>query len=464
MSKCEIFVSGGTAEEQEAAIKTFLGLFPTVSVAVAEDLCLLGAPLMKCGIKSAVQQKTEVMRLIASRLELIPKHQAFSLLKCSLSAPKVIHLLRCCPSFEARDSLCEFDEVLRVSLESICNVRLDTTAWRQASLPVRCGGLGIRRVEELSLPAYLASIHATQGLVSRLLPHQGGVNVSDHVALWRYLSDDASPPLPESRNSQRAWDTPYCMAEQATLLHEAVDPTTKARLLASATPESGYWTHALPSSSIGNLLDDESFRIAVAIRLGAPASSDHRCRCGSDVTADGHHGLSCKFSAGRRPRHDCINDILRRALGSAGIPARTEPRGMHHENGTGPDGITTFPWTRGLCLAWDVTVVDTVARSYLEHTSVKAGAAADQAEAEKVLKYSFLTGRYEFAAVGFETFGSFGTSAKPFVNEIGKRISLQTGEIRSLEYLKQNISLAIQRGNAASIIGTVENVVSFNRK
>ncbi|XP_055336340.1 uncharacterized protein LOC129586883 [Paramacrobiotus metropolitanus] len=461
MSKCEIFVSGGTAEDQDAAISTFLNRFPTVTVAVEENLCLLGAPLLKDGIKSAIQQKTEVMRLIANRLELLPKHQAYFLLKCSLSAPKVIHLLRCCPSFEARDSLIEFDEVLRESLQSICNVRMDPPAWRQASLPVRCGGLGIRRVDELALPAYLASIHATRSLVSKLLPHSSEVDADDHIALWSYLCDDASPPLLESRHLQRAWDTPYCSAEQATLLYEATDATNKARLLATSTPESGVWTHALPSSSIGNLLDDESFRIAVAIRLGAPASSKHQCNCGAEVNADGLHGLSCKFSAGRRARHDCINDILRRALVSAGIPARTEPRGMHHENDTRPDGITTFPWTRGLCLAWDVTCVDTVARSYLDHTSLQARAAADQAEAEKVHKYSFLSGRYEFAAVGFETFGSFGSSAKKLVKEVGKRVELQTGEIRSHEFLKQNISLAIQRGNAASVMGTVENAVLF---
>ncbi|XP_055351541.1 uncharacterized protein LOC129597868 [Paramacrobiotus metropolitanus] len=463
MSKCEIFVSGGTVEDQDSAISTFLNRFPTVTVAVAENLSLLGAPLLKDGIKSAIQQKTEVMRLIANRLELLPKHQAYFLLKCSLSAPKVIHLLRCCPSFEARDSLIEFDAVLRDTLQSFCNVRMDQPAQRQASLPVRCGGLGIRRVDELSLPAYLASIYATRSLVSKLLPHSTGVAADDHIALWSYLSDDASPPLSESRHLQRAWDTPYCLAEQATLLYEASDATNKARLLAVSTPESGVWTHALPSSSIGNLLDDESFRIAVAIRLGAPVSAKHQCRCGTDVAANGHHGLSCKFSAGRRPRHDCINDILRRALGSAGIPARTEPRGMHYENDTRPDGITTFPWARGLCLAWDVTCVDTVARSHLDLTSVKAGAAADHAEAEKMKKYSFLSGRYEFAAVGFETFGSFGTSAKKLLKEVGRRIELQTGEIRSHEFLRQNMSLAIQRGNAASVTGTVEIVDFFNR-
>ncbi|XP_055347675.1 uncharacterized protein LOC129594849 [Paramacrobiotus metropolitanus] len=54
MSKCEIFVCGGSCVEREAAVKTFLDRFPTVSVAAPENLCLLGAPLTKNGITSTI--------------------------------------------------------------------------------------------------------------------------------------------------------------------------------------------------------------------------------------------------------------------------------------------------------------------------------------------------------------------------------------------------------------------------
>ena len=42
-----------------------------------------------------------------------------------------------------------------------------------------------------------------------------------------------------------------------------------------------------------------------------------------------------------------------------------------------------------------------------------------------------------------------------FIKEIGKRIQEVTGEKRSTSYLIQSISMSIQRGNAASILGTV---------
>ena len=51
-----------------------------------------------------------------------------------------------------------------------------------------------------------------------------------------------------------------------------------------------------------------------------------------------------------------------------------------------PDGLTIFPWRFGKALVWDVTVVDTLAQSYVAATSQLAGSAADVAEARKQRK------------------------------------------------------------------------------
>ena len=44
-----------------------------------------------------------------------------------------------------------------------------------------------------------------------------------------------------------------------------------------------------------------------------------------------------------------------------------------------------------------------------------------------------------------------------FIKEIGSRMAQENGEKRSTSYLFQSISIATQRGNAASVIGTVPN-------
>ncbi|GAV00555.1 hypothetical protein RvY_11386-3 [Ramazzottius varieornatus] len=68
--------------------------------------------------------------------------------------------------------------------------------------------------------------------------------------------------------------------------------------------------------------------------------------------------------------------------------------------------------------------------------------------------YRELDGRYLFCPVAFETFGPFGNEASSLIQQIGKRIAEATGETRSLSFLKQKLSVDIQRGNAASVFGT----------
>ncbi|XP_055328595.1 uncharacterized protein LOC129581495 [Paramacrobiotus metropolitanus] len=321
--------------------------------------------------------------------------------------------------------------------------------WRQASLPVSRGGIGLRRSEELALPAFLASIHSVGDLVS--------LNVEGKARLTEL-------PVPEFRNSQKAWDLPLCNVSLAALLEVyRDDEINKARLLAQSRPEAGIWLNALPSAHIGNLLDDDTLKISVGLRLGARICEPHNCtKCLKPVDGYAHHGLSCTFSAGRHPRHGGLNSIVCRAFVSAGIPAKLEPRGTSHTNERRPDGCTTFAWQRGMCLAWDVTCVDTVAASHIKSTSAIAGSAALQAEEKKSRFYSYLNGRYIFTPIAFETMGPWGPAAIAIIKELGKRLRSHSGEARSHVFLRQRLSIEIQRGNAVSVLGTVEKAEMFN--
>ena len=103
-------------------------------------------------------------------------------------------------------------------------------------------------------------------------------------------------------------------------------------------------------------------------------------------------------------------------------------------------------------MIWDVTCVDTVADSYVAGCSETTGYAANRAEELKMEKYQRMTGTYHFIPIGSETFGP---AAEKFFGTLGKLIMRKTGEPRSLEFLKQRISLDIQRENSASVLGTL---------
>ena len=128
---------------------------------------------------------------------------------------------------------------------------------------------------------------------------------------------------------------------------------------------------------------------------------------------------------------------------------------MTRQDGRRPDGLTLFPWHRGRPLVWDVTCVSTLASSHLQLSLQEPGAAAAQAEERKNAKYRDLQNNYHFTPLGFETMGHWGPGALKFVSELGKLLTQTTGEPRSTAFLRQRLSIAIQRGNAAAVRGTV---------
>ena len=217
--------------------------------------------------------------------------------------------------------------------------------------------------------------------------------------------------------------------------------------------------NAWPITSCGLRLDDEAIRVAVGLRLGSNLCMPHECPCGALVDARGSHGLSCRRSAGRLPRHSMLNDLVRRALVRAGVPATLEPLGLLRNDGKRPDGCTGVPWSAGKCLTWDVTVSDTLAASHLPHTSIMAGAAAERAKEEK---YQDITRTHDFVAIALETLGPICEGGSAFLDELGRLLVLKTGDPREKAFLYQRLSIAIQRCNALSFAGSF-TVETFSR-
>ena len=106
--------------------------------------------------------------------------------------------------------------------------------------------------------------------------------------------------------------------------------------------------------------------------------------------------------------------------------------------------------------------MDTLAQSHVAATSQLAGSAADAAEARKQRKYQALEQQFIVQPIGFETMGSWGAGAKAFLTDVGHRVKQATGNQRAMEFLRQRVSIEIQRGNAASVMGTVDNAKDFS--
>ena len=201
-----------------------------------------------------------------------------------------MYTLRSAPCYREHELLADIDKSIRSCTESICNVCLDDHGWFQAKLPVQFGGLGIRSLLDISLPAFLSSQASSASIIRSVLnipPEQELIDeYSEALNVW--IQADLS--VPSLISKQRCWDFIHCQS-----IVESFKPTLDQHRLAcfeaASQPKSGAWLNALPSSSLGTLLDSDSLRIGVALRLGLRICESHPCRCGANIDEFGLHPL-----------------------------------------------------------------------------------------------------------------------------------------------------------------------------
>ena len=110
--------------------------------------------------------------------------------------------------------------------------------------------------------------------------------LAESVESWRGASGGAS--LPDNPRRQKAWDLPIVKKNWDNMLLEA-DHVSRARLMATAQKESGAWRNALPVS-LGTVLNPESLRVAIAVRVGADVCIPNSFSCSGRMGSRSFHG------------------------------------------------------------------------------------------------------------------------------------------------------------------------------
>ena len=182
VTKCELIIADGRRCSLPI-IGSFIHVDP-------EKATLLGTPLLtgSC-MDKALNGHCENLSRAVGRLKLISAHDALTIIRHSLSAPKLNYMLRASPS-AGHSSLVIFDDIQRKALCTIINVDFTDSQWAQASL---LGGLGVRSVSSLAPSAFLTSAAGTRILQDLLLTKfsqadMAGAEVSRIGKLWCNLS------------------------------------------------------------------------------------------------------------------------------------------------------------------------------------------------------------------------------------------------------------------------------------
>ena len=156
-SKCEVINMGYPVDEFTELVTALESDLPGLKITELADMELLGSAILEHAVKKVIANKLHTYHLMTHRLQQLDKHTGFFLLKNAFSLPRLRFLLRSPPCYRYSYDLAPYDECTRNTTELIFNVLFNDTGWKQAKLPVRLGGLGLRSVDDLSLPAYISS-------------------------------------------------------------------------------------------------------------------------------------------------------------------------------------------------------------------------------------------------------------------------------------------------------------------
>ena len=156
--KCEVFFINASDEEKAHMYAEISALLPEVKEVDESSLEILGSPIFESGLERMFSSKIETFKLMCERLKLLDIHPALCIFKKSLGSCKFNYLFSS-RTFLLPERLKMIDGIFRSTLEAITNVRMDEFSWNQASLPLSFGGLGIRKVRDIAIPAYLSSVY-----------------------------------------------------------------------------------------------------------------------------------------------------------------------------------------------------------------------------------------------------------------------------------------------------------------
>ena len=344
-SKCELFFRNSNDQSPHILTK-FNSLSSGIKHLEINNLSLLGSPIHQSTIETFLSHKLEDLKRMTERLMEIDPHDAFFLLKHSFSIPKLTYLLRSAPCFNSK-VLKKYDSLLKISLEKVINIKLSDRNWTfQSTLPVALGGLRVRSAVNLSLPAFLSSVHACSTHVRKLLPNFHNIlddsyYKSAKILYLEKIGNNSS--FLGNPSVQAAWDMQYAKLKHEKLISSSTSDLKKARVLAVFSKQASSWLNAIPKASLGLKINGSQLRTSCALRLGSLLCIAHTCVSGTKVDQSGVHGLSCRKSAGRCSRQAQVNDIIKRALSSAHIPSILEPNGVSRSDGKRPDGMTIYP-------------------------------------------------------------------------------------------------------------------------
>ena len=358
----------------------------------------------------------------------------------------------------------EVDRVLAQILSSPGtdpDILLPDAARLQAALPVRMGGLGVRRSYDHWTAAAMGAASGTYALCKHLDKHYrwDAAGWSHTATRYNELVDaDArvdTEELPQQILKQRDLSASIIVRQVANLRDEG-DVQDRARLNSLLLPLAGAWITALPLPE--NVINPEEFRAVVRLRLGLVVHRDKsRCeQCGQPMDEFGVHALNCKHGGCTIRRHNRVRDLVGMLGSKAGLAPALEPKHIVL-GGTKPaDIFFSIGIGDGRPRAVDCTIWNPLAASHVQEAARAVGHAAVKAQSKKRGKHgdACRKAHISFSAFAAEVFGGLGPEAATLWRHLNKMAAERADGDKVLASVKWNERLAVglQREVGATLL------------
>ena len=180
--------------------------------------------------------------------------------------------------------------LLSITAPTICNVLFDDKGWQQVTLSIHHGDIWLTAASDVALPAFASSRYASNTLVNQILQNltesRPTSEFDDIDESWSSACYDVIPA--NFRSAQRHWSSVIYKANLESIKSD-LEGKRLTHVVAVAQAHNSDWISAIPIAQMGTKLNDDEFRISVALRFGLVVCHPHRCRCGSSVLPDGLH-------------------------------------------------------------------------------------------------------------------------------------------------------------------------------